>query len=130
MPSVTQARVTNVPDPRPHLHEIAGSRFRARAHQPVEIHNGLLWEISYSHLTAERVCTSVGSRKFGRRSNSPSSRFEVAPVDVTWRCSVGCVFRPAPRDQRRRIELEPARRRVEPRTRDAVHDDAGGGAVS
>ena len=61
-------------DPRPQLHEIAGPdpvlpRVHRRDPQGVRV------RISYSHFTAERVCTSVGSRKFGRRSNSPSSRF-------------------------------------------------------
>ena len=31
----------------------------------------MAFEISYSHFTGERVCTSVGRRKFGSRSNSP-----------------------------------------------------------
>ena len=73
MPSVIQARVTNEPMPVLTLTR-SPMATPSRAASSVAIHRGLLCEISYSHFTGDRVWMSVGSRKFGSRSNSLAAR--------------------------------------------------------
>ena len=73
MPSVTHARVTKWPMPV-FTFTRSPCSMPSFAASPVAIQSGLLCEISYSHFTGERVWISVGSRKFGSRSNSFAAR--------------------------------------------------------
>ena len=118
-----------VADPRPDLHQITGSnaalpRISRRDPQRIGMRD-LVQPLDRGARVHERGQTEV-RQEIELSLVAP----EIAPVDMTWRIRGDCVFRPAPGRERRRVELEPARRSVEPPQSNPIHDGADDGAIS